>query len=290
MSSEPPVPTEEQILSALERTGYIFEQRVATLLGPGVSTGWAFKDQDSGASRELDIHMSGQVVGRAPSGTVSIDWTILGECKSYQWPWIALTKSWEDGWTGWDGRNSTDILLSPAARMDLNPNRFTAYDNPDSFFGRYRAARYRSPRAVQLVKLNKKSGGWEAHSGDIFNDLTYPLAKAVSFLREQFDRIHGDFDRDPFPRALKLIFPVIFVSSPMYTVSFPLGKPRVNPTKQIVLERRLSSASVTGDFRFDVVHIDGIEAWYEHTVLQTVRHVVKQAGMEGSAGLISRGD
>lgn len=287
MSNEPPVPTEEQILAALDRTGYMFEQRVARLLGRNVSTGWAFSDQDSGASREIDIHMTGFATrnGDGFRQPVNVSWTVLGECKAYQWPWVALTKKW-DKVLAVRSDAEKELLLSLASKVELKVDETFLILNDDRFLARYHRARFADhPRAIQLVKLNKKSGGWEAHSGDIFNDLTYPLAKAVSFLREEFEDRQRRRQELGYgtSRDIQILFPAIFVSSPIYAVSAHEDSPRAEIASHVVLERQLSSKSVTGKFRFDVVHIDGVKDWHDKHVLGTVRHILKEIGAEDAS-------
>ncbi|SCE79671.1 hypothetical protein GA0074695_1194 [Micromonospora viridifaciens] len=283
MSTTVPVPSDEQILAALDRTGYMFEQRVANLLGSDVSTGWAFKDQDTGASREVDIYKSGSVyfTARDKGKQFSIRWIIVGECKNYQWPWVALTKPWDGHYSY---REWPELALSVAARVELGIHDF-AFDGPeDTFNHAYHVSRFAMhTRAVQLVKLNKKSGGWEAHSGDIFNELTYPLAKATSFLKSRFtfehdtdSRIHGERER-----VVTLIFPSIFLSSDIYAVSASDSQPQVTSERHVILERQLSSESISGLYRYDVVNVDGIAEWYNGHVLGTVKSVIDAAGLGG---------
>jgi hypothetical protein len=126
--------------------------------------------------------------------------------------------------------------------------------------------------------LNKKSGGWEAHSGDIFNDITYPLAKAVTFLRSEFDRQHNT--SKILRRGIRVVFPAIFVSSPIYTVSAGASEPMVETASHVCLERQLSSTSVSGNFRYDVVHVDGIKDWYNDHVLKTIHMVIEEAQID----------
>nr|WP_152332283.1 hypothetical protein [Micromonospora purpureochromogenes] len=269
MTAGQPTPTDADILAALNRTGYIFEQRVAALFGDKASTGWSFQDQDTGTSREVDIFYSRSVhsfgKGQLP---VDLSWTVLGECKNYQWPWVALTKPWPDIRYFWE-LDQASTSLGAKIRLDV-ASPIGAHSRA-VFSTIYSERRFQSQnRAIQLVKLNKKSGGWEAHAGDIFNDITYPLAKATSYLDQRFSRQVNEHEYASARSVVQILFPAIFVSSPIYLVAAGQGQPEVRQANHAILERRLSSESVSGLFRFDVVNVDGIREWYNDYVLHVV--------------------
>jgi hypothetical protein len=85
------VPTPEEILEALSRTGFLLEQEVATELqnlGLHVNTGVAFEDPDEGKSREIDVlatsfHMNHK-------NMVGVQYEIVCECKNTQWPFVLI--------------------------------------------------------------------------------------------------------------------------------------------------------------------------------------------------------
>jgi hypothetical protein len=289
MSTEAPIPTEDQILQALNRTGFMFEQRVANVLGEDTSTGWAFKDQDTGVSREIDIYKSGYANIYDRRRSIDIRWIILGECKSYQWPWVVLTKPWGDFRYHLD---SPELMTTLAAKIELgiDDEMIPVHKDEKTFSQTYGEVRFQKyPRAVQLVKLNKKSGGWEAHSGDIFSDITYPLAKAISLTKDQFEKKGTESEYWNRRREIQIVFPAIFISSPIYVVSAAASNPAVEQANHVVLERRLSSESVEGLFRYDLVHVDGIREWYNDHVLGVVWHFMKVLNVSPSGNTYSRG-
>lgn len=273
MPAEPPLPTADQVLDALDRTGFLFEQRVAAILGNRTDTGWAFQDQDTGTSREIDIYANSFAYW--DGGDTRLNWTVLGECKNFQWPWVALTKPWEREPRYLD---TPELLITTATRIELKVDQGWYYlRGKPNFARKYEGVRFRrQPRAVQLVKLNKKSSGWETHSSDIFNEVTYPLAKAVSFLGQEFKVRESDDNARTLRREVHLLFPAIFLSSPIYSVSASDADPKVEEVKHVTLERRLSSKSVQGRFRYDVVHVDGIKEWYNDHVLGVVRFFAEE--------------
>ena len=268
----------------------MFEQRIANLLEPDVSTGWAFKDQDTGASREVDIYKAGMLRynAHAAGKRFIVRWVVIGECKNYQWPWVALTKPWDKRPAY---RDSPELAMTLAASVELGADELNIGTKRE-FKEVYHAARFASHvRAVQLVKLNKKSGGWETHSGDIFNELTYPLAKATSFLKSRFSNESNDRDERKLlhlEREITLIFPAIFISSDIFAVSASEARPTVNPIRHVILERRLSSESISGLYRYDVVNAEGVVDWYNNHVLRTVKTVLSAAGLEGKPPVYSR--
>ena len=86
-------PSESEILSAVEGSGYLMEQDVATELESlsfYVHTGWAFKDCDEGKSRELDVHAFRRVAGS--TGKLTVDVVLLCECKNNRNPFVFISR------------------------------------------------------------------------------------------------------------------------------------------------------------------------------------------------------
>ncbi|WP_148309404.1 hypothetical protein [Kutzneria albida] len=270
MTDGAPEPTHEQIIRAVSTTGFMFEQKIADLLGAGTVTGWAFKDQDSGISREVDIFKQGYVHAFVDDRSVDLEWIILGECKNYQWPWVVLERPWEGRP---DRFGLTGIHMTLSAKIALGADDFYALARDKDFFARYHDWRFAPHRrGVQLLKLNKKSGGWEANSNDIFNDITYPLAKAVNHWNERLSEWDKGGDRPPL-RRVTLIFPAIFVSSALYAVAGGVDDAVVNRIDHVIVERSLKSETVSGKYRFDVVHVNHARGWHNEYVLNIVKSI-----------------
>src|SRR5450755_1866088 len=87
-------PTDEQVLGALEQSGYLFEQEVADALeglGLHVDTSWAFPDPDLDKSRELDVHGIRRIIHDEPN-RFSLFVEVLAECKSFEAPLVFLQR------------------------------------------------------------------------------------------------------------------------------------------------------------------------------------------------------
>ena len=88
------VPSSNDILNALKFSGYLMEQEIASkleTLGFHVFTNWAFKDQDEGKSRELDVRAIKRVAHNEEGG-LSAFIELLVECKNSVNPLVFIVR------------------------------------------------------------------------------------------------------------------------------------------------------------------------------------------------------
>ena len=87
-------PTEAQILAALEASGYLFEQDVATKLselGFHVETNYAFQDHEQEKSREIDVRAIRRVATNE-AAKLQFFVELLVECKDFDSPLVFLER------------------------------------------------------------------------------------------------------------------------------------------------------------------------------------------------------
>jgi hypothetical protein len=87
-------PTEEQIVAALEQSGYLFEQDVATRLesmGFHVETSWAYLDSEQQKSREIDVRTIREVA-KDETNKVQVFVELLVECKAFDSPLVFIER------------------------------------------------------------------------------------------------------------------------------------------------------------------------------------------------------
>jgi len=88
------IPTDQQILGALECSGFLFEQEVATTLessGFHVETSWAYLDPDMEKSREIDLRAVKNVLNDEQLG-LQVFVELLVECKNSDSPLVFLER------------------------------------------------------------------------------------------------------------------------------------------------------------------------------------------------------
>src|ERR1700749_216790 len=93
-------PSSEDIESALNKTGFLLEHRVAKLLRgyriasevvPEVTVGDAYQDPESGKSREIDVYADFyEFVKRDPEISVQVSVTLIIECKNSSGPFVLI--------------------------------------------------------------------------------------------------------------------------------------------------------------------------------------------------------
>lgn len=127
---------------------------------------------------------SGATATQVDGRELTFGWTLLGECKDYRTPWVALTADYDP-----DGEVAphSEIYMSDAVRDKLGAtHEDRVFGNRTTFDHLYSRVRlHRAPRAVQLLTMRRKGPGWETHGGDIYSSVTYPLAKAVTVLTKR---------------------------------------------------------------------------------------------------------
>ncbi|HNP36039.1 MAG TPA: hypothetical protein PKK10_09320 [Woeseiaceae bacterium] len=176
-------PTEEQIIAAIEKSGYLMEQRVATqleTLGFHVFTNVAFEDSDEGKSREIDIRAIRRV-GHNERKKLSAFVELMVECKNSANPLVFIIRS----------KNAADEKRSPnhfrfpvryQMQKDLGGGRARSREINPFFhlgFGDIHYESNLSSKAVQFCRIDRKGSGWAANHGGLYDAIFYPIAKAL---------------------------------------------------------------------------------------------------------------
>ncbi|MFI9805037.1 hypothetical protein ACIHEJ_11830 [Streptomyces sp. NPDC052301] len=269
MSSRPfPSPTSDEVISALGRTGYLLEQRVASKArsaGFTVTTGKAFKDPDEGKSREVDVFAI-KKVWEAPSRNILVSIQLVIECKRSDGPYVVL------------GRDPSvvDTHRQPYSHtMPVSQVRWLEYVDERSarqhgmqtwkWLGLHElpgSPNRDTKRGIQLVRMNLKNKEWNAENSSVFESLTVPLMKAVEAFRPQRDKA-------PEPRYahLCLCFPIVVTSGELFYVNGEAEEPVAERVDWAPLERDIDMESMTGLFNLDVVTYSALDRFLQERVL-----------------------
>ena len=139
--------TTNEILSIINKSGYVMEQRVAGVLENAkwrVSQSYKFQDQGTGVSREVDI-LSDKSLSIALSNEVNLVATVelIIECK---------------------GDDSPLIVFPRTSKSSLSPDMFAFIGNP-------------YPAVMKLVKTNPNSGCVEKEGNNRYNVISNLASK-----------------------------------------------------------------------------------------------------------------
>lgn len=281
-------PTEEEVLAAAEKAGWLLEQQAVRVLdarGFSPRPSWAFQDPDvPTASRELDV-WSYRDYFTDDANKVTVAASVLVECKQSATPYCAIGHELPE----WRRKGNPTEHTLPVAHLPVG------FDpgNPTSLLHGYAwdVMGFRSAalglgqsnfRATQLTRLDhEKGGGWSATNTDIFNKLVFPLAKAL----HRSQRGYNTESYWPLPSAQPIAtgsawakyvlrFPVVLISCPLYVIDAGGEDPILSEKKWVRVQRHLESESVKGIFEFDVVTAGAFIEYMKLVVEGLAAHVV----------------
>ena len=254
-------PSPEAIVTALKKSGYLMEQVVATQLetfGFHVWTNWAFEDSDEGKSREIDIRAIKRVAHNEEKH-LSAFVEILVECKNSLNPYVFIERQ----------KNQTDIQDAPQEfifpiqyesrkKIDANPEWI---QSKDAFFHLgFDKTHYdfvKEYKAVQFCRIDRKSKGWTANHGGLYDAMFYPMAKAVTARQKDIRRTNGHF---------WFLIPIVVLSGDIFCVESTESDPVLNARDYVTFKREIRSSHLNGTFTVDFVRQKQLELFFSNCV------------------------
>lgn len=270
-------PTPDQVIGALDASGHLLEQQVATELeglGYNVITNRAFTDVDEGKSRELDVwaHKSiFQLDERRLWAAVHL----LIECKHTAMPYAFLTRPPRRR-----PRPPEEVLITHHSRKEeyheggrALTRTIAAFDDlglRDAYWGTNS-----SNVAVHISHLDRRGGTWSASNTGVFDSLTWPLAKALRAIKTPFRNKNGGFDPKHDASFVMFFIPVVVVASKLYAVDGTIANPTAVEVDHVRFERELKAKDFEGHFAIDFVQRDGLARFVNETVDGFGAHVAE---------------
>jgi len=246
-----PHPTDEQILTALEKSGFLFEQEIATILegnGFHVETSWSYLDLDTKKSREIDLRAVKTYLHNEEY-KIQVFAEILVECKDSSSPFVFLERQKNK-------RETTTlhpkeyIFPRKTYRKELSTNSFRevpAFTHLGLASSHYY---FKSPnKATQFSKVVRKGSDWVANHEGIYDSLFLPIAKAVdaSLKSQPSSRNTGEW------RIVWLIFPVVVLRDHLMTLTMDGEDKSLTEKGRVTFVRNLDSDTLKGDYLVDFV-------------------------------------
>jgi hypothetical protein len=270
------LPTVDQILSALENTGFLLEYRVAQKLQELKFYAYLnhpFVDPESKKTREIDV--LAEIYNNVREGgfpKVMVHASLIVECKNYRDPLLVI------------GQEDQKIYHNDQPIITFDPLQYSfARKHTGNSAGiRFELRLGDLPSnctqgfiASQLIKMNRNHGSWQASNDSIYDSIVYPLAKASQNETAEIANV-GDDDPDAKPWHLpsfEYIFPILVTSAKIFAVDVvPNGTPTVRQVKWTPLVRYFSD----GAFLMDVVSFDSL-AEYVHSRVTPALEETKRA-------------
>ncbi|MFJ6388940.1 hypothetical protein ACIQJT_15170 [Streptomyces sp. NPDC091972] len=276
-----PSPNSDEVIGALERTGYLLEQRVASQvrsLGFSVTTGRAFEDPDEGKSREVDVYAIKRAWGD-PSKDIQVLIQLVIECKRSTGPYVVLGRKPN----GRDRSHQPHSHTMPISSVTWHD---TQADHPRTirviptwnWLGLHTlpsSPNLDSRKGVQLVRLNLQQNKWQTDNSSIFESTTVPLMKAVESFRPPRDTAEP-----PSYAVLNLCFPVLVTSGELFYVDGEEVAPIAEQVEWVSLERDIKMRSMTGLFNMDVVTYAALDLYLTNRVLAFSEAVAEEVARD----------
>jgi hypothetical protein len=269
-----PLPSEDQILSALRSAGWLLEQETqSALMDVGFDTvaGWAFTDPDESISREIDVWGVKHLFSDN-NLNFTIRSYVLAECKQSKQPYVLVGRAPDPRWAdsrmehhlrfdtvqhnkgerqpeGWESRNT------PGARY-LGLEQLPHSPYADTF------------EATQMTRLDRDGKSFTASNSGIFTSLVYPLAKAITYQRRTFDNFSNLATHDTTRHvAIHFYFPIVVTSAPLFVVNVDDEGYTPKRANWATMARSIRSKTVEGRFRIEVVNQDHLAEYLKSRVL-----------------------
>jgi len=250
-------PTEDQIIAALEASGYLFEQDVATRLsslGYHVETNYAFQDHDLEKSREIDVRAI-QRIAVNEEAKLQFFVELLVECKDFDSPLVFLERP----------KNARELNPSdpkeyvfPFRVMEQRLDAKTFREVPAFQHLKLQEHHYylREPnKATQFSKIVRKGSEWSANHEGIYDSLVLPLAKLLEARRA--DVLPSARGREW--RAVWFFFPMVVVRDHLYSYDLSGPARKLERRGRVSFVRHLDSEKLKGHYLIDFVTYESLE-------------------------------
>lgn len=274
-------PSDAQILTALEASGFLFEHECATAieaLGFHVETSWPFADPDQGKSRELDLRAI-RSVHRDEAAQIQVFVELLVECKDFDAPLVFLERP----------KNKREVespvpneylFPRPHYRRQLTSGSYQEVTGFQYFSLADRHYYYSDKdKATQFVKVVRKGGQWTANHDGVHDAIVLPLAKALEARKGQFPK-HAPRRSDWC--SIWLFFPIVLVRNRLLAHN-PDSPAPLTERGRVTYVRGLDSQPLHGSYMIDFVRLAYLPTYVEKEVLAFATAVSELATAKAAA-------
>lgn len=257
-------PAEAQIIAALEQSGYLFEQDVATRLeafGFHVETNWAFLDSEQEKSREIDVRAIREVA-KDETNKIQIFVELLVECKAFDSPLVFLERP----------KNQREQIHAVPAEYIFPRKHYRKRLTGNSYHEiapfihlglRNKHYYFQEPKkATQFSKIVHKGKDWVANHEGIYDSLILPMAKLLEFRKADALK----FARGPDWKAVWLFFPMVVLRDHLFVYDLSGEERTLDQRGRVTFVRHLESGSLKGFYMTDFVTFDYLDQYVQNEV------------------------
>ena len=240
-------PSYADFMTALEQSGYLMEQQVATQLEAldlHVWTNWAFEDVDEGKSREIDVRAIRRVAHNEEK-KLSAFIELLCECKNNSNPLVFIGRP----------KGTVDSLYTPEELVLPTTNKRAFFDLG---FEQVHYGFASETKAVQFCRIDRKGKKWHANHGGLYDSTFYPIAKALAVRKRG---ISSDYRRSEW-RYFWFFVPVVITSGDIFYVDSTSSEPVPEERNYVTFRRDIQSEKLKGTFSVDFVRQSQLERFF----------------------------
>ena len=260
-------PTPEEIVEALDSSGYLMEQEVASrfeALGYHVRTNRPYTDPDEGKSREIDVTAI-KTIWRDETAKIAVFVEFVVECKNSTLPYVFITRPKNVA----DARFEPREIVFPIAEyreMESMPDRKVRVHSAKAFFdlgltdSHFHMAN--PNKAIQFCRIDRKGKGWTATHSGLYDSIFLPIIKAFEARRGTVPR-HPDRGDWHF---VWIFVPTVVIRGDLYSVDSEAKPAEPVPSKHISFIRDFKSDKL--DHRYVVEFVDDqhLEAFVQDVI------------------------
>jgi hypothetical protein len=262
-------PSKEQIIKAVNDSGYLMEQEVAlTLESLGfqfVQSNYAFKDSDTNESREVDVYATKYYFDCIHHGFL-INVSLICECKNYSAPLVFFGRQKNLG----DIFSTCEQFVFTERGKGFTNNIHTSFISWIIFnkFHYYQ----QNYKATQFALMTTKNGrGWRLGHEDLYDGIFFPLIKSLLYVRKAEIDNFSNFKKmtglpDNLLKTISIYIPVVIVNGSMYYVDAQSNP--IDPLKMshITFIRGVKDKTINGVYLIDFVTKDHLIDFIQNKV------------------------
>ncbi|MCD0488888.1 hypothetical protein LPB86_11660 [Pedobacter sp. MC2016-14] len=264
-------PNNDEILNAVQASGYLFEQEIATIFEKNdyfVKTNVAFKDIDEEKSREIDV-MAYKRIHYDDENKISVGIRVLAECKNNTNPFVFICRD----------KNSYDNNYTPPNFVFPQVEYRIPIEGKANYFSVVKAFNYynlnihfpfhkKNTKAVQFCKIVRKGKDWLAMHEGIYDGLIIPIVKSLEHWKTH------DSHKTEW-KSYTIYFPLIVLNSEIYSIDSKQSPIKIDKVSNVSFIREIHSKTLKDTYLVDFVNKQGLEIFIKDHITNFVGEFIK---------------
>lgn len=267
-------PTKEQIIEALNKSGYLFEQEVADLLENmrfHVETSYAYVDTDTGKSREIDVRGLKEVL-YDPNNKITVLIELLIECKDFGSPLVFIERNKNKSEKAYVNPReyifpypSYTVPVTEKSYQTINAFKYLKladihYYYKDEF------------KATQFSKIYGKGNDWFANHEGIYDLLILPQVKLLEERRKNIIPQDSSLQKN----LIWLLFPMVVIRDQLYSNRILKESQELIEQNRISFIRNIDSSNLKGKYLIDFVTIAGLSDFIKNDITAFYTEIINK--------------